>query len=104
MDKFRLDGKTALITGGSKGIGLAIAKAFAHRGAEIVLVSRGIPSVILLRSSMRDEDFENYLDKFFEEIGDGRKLILGISDTTPPAADFQRILRIGEKAASFVVK
>ena len=34
---FDLTGKTALITGGTHGIGLAIAKALAHAGAEIVI-------------------------------------------------------------------
>ncbi len=40
MDKFRLDGRRALITGGSRGIGLGIARAMAAAGAELVLVSR----------------------------------------------------------------
>lgn len=37
---FRLDGKTALITGGGSGIGRAIAHALSDAGAEIVLVGR----------------------------------------------------------------
>ena len=37
----RLDGKTALITGGSKGIGLAIATRFAESGADVALLARG---------------------------------------------------------------
>lgn len=38
--ELRLDGKTALITGGSRGIGLAIAWRFAEAGANVMLSSR----------------------------------------------------------------
>ena len=42
LDQFRLNGRTALITGGSQGLGLTIAKALAEAGAKVVLVSRSL--------------------------------------------------------------
>lgn len=41
---FRLDGKTALVTGCSKGIGKAIAEGLAEAGADIIGVSSTLPS------------------------------------------------------------
>src|SRR3546814_10195659 len=40
MDLFDLSGKTAIITGSSRGIGRALAEAFAEAGATVVISSR----------------------------------------------------------------
>lgn len=40
MDRFRLDGQVAVVTGAGKGIGAAIARAFAEVGADVVIGAR----------------------------------------------------------------
>jgi NAD(P)-dependent dehydrogenase (short-subunit alcohol dehydrogenase family) len=40
LDKFRLDGHGAVVTGGSKGLGLSMAKALTSAGAEVLITSR----------------------------------------------------------------
>jgi len=66
-----------------------------------ITVMGGIPSVALLKETMDETQFDEFLDGFFEEIGDGSHLILGISDTTPPAAEWSRLLKIRDRVEAF---
>jgi len=61
-----------------------------------VTIFGGIPSVALLEESMSDEEFERFLKNLFKEIAPGDRFILGVSDTTPPDAKFERLFRITE--------
>jgi NAD(P)-dependent dehydrogenase (short-subunit alcohol dehydrogenase family) len=54
--ELRLDGKTALVTGGSRGIGLGIARRFAEAGASVMLSSRSAESLARAAESLERLD------------------------------------------------
>lgn len=53
-DAFRLDGRIALVTGASKGIGEAMAHALARAGAHVVVTSRRQEAVEAVAAAIRD--------------------------------------------------
>ncbi|MDR1111197.1 MAG: corrinoid protein [Deltaproteobacteria bacterium] len=59
----------------------------------------GIPSNILLDDLTSEADFESYLDSMFRDLTPGDRLIVGIADTTPPQANWDRLRRIGDRVA-----
>lgn len=52
-DKFSLQGKTGLVTGGSRGIGRAIALSLAEAGADVILCSRKLPDTEKVADEVR---------------------------------------------------
>lgn len=54
---FRLDGRRALVTGASRGIGLGCAVALAEAGAHVVLAARGADALADVVAEMRTEDW-----------------------------------------------
>ncbi len=61
IEQFRMDGRVAIVTGGTSGIGLAIAKALADAGAEVVVAGRskerGDEALEVLRNDGLDAQF-----------------------------------------------
>jgi NAD(P)-dependent dehydrogenase (short-subunit alcohol dehydrogenase family) len=58
--KLELDGKVVLVTGGSKGIGLACARAFLDEGARVGIVSRGQDNLDRARAALGPDRVAGY--------------------------------------------
>ncbi|WP_409305196.1 SDR family oxidoreductase [Peribacillus sp. SCS-155] len=84
MELFSLKGKTAIITGGGRGLGEQIATGFAEAGANLVLCSRkqeaceevaekirglGVKALALKCDISNPEDVQNVIQKTVEEFG-----------------------------------
>jgi corrinoid protein of di/trimethylamine methyltransferase len=67
------------------------------RWSDKLTIFGGIPSIMLLSESTTDEEFEAYLDYFFQAIAPGKRMIVGIADSVPPKGIFERVIRIGER-------
>lgn len=57
LDRFRLDGRRALITGSGRGIGLTLARGLAEAGAAIVINDRNEEKAATLAHHFREEGF-----------------------------------------------
>lgn len=66
------------------------------RWHEKISIFGGIHSNLLLEEATSEEEFHNYMDEFFKVIAPGDHFIVGIADTTPPNAKFDRLREIGD--------
>jgi NAD(P)-dependent dehydrogenase (short-subunit alcohol dehydrogenase family) len=71
LDLFRLDGKVAIVTGASSGLGVAFAQALAEAGADVVLGARRVDRLEQTRRLVEDA---------------GRRAVVVQTDVSDPAA------------------
>lgn len=117
----KLEGKRALITGGSSGIGLAVAKLFVHEGAQVVITGRrqqeldeAVGTLGAGATGFRgDVSSLDDLDRLYEEVGrQGRIDVLvanaGLAEfallSSLSEEHFDRLFSVNVKGTVFTVQ
>jgi NAD(P)-dependent dehydrogenase (short-subunit alcohol dehydrogenase family) len=105
---FDLSGKAIVVTGGSSGLGRAMAEAFARSGAEVVVVSRSLESCEAVAAGIRDaggralarachvgrwDALEPLVDSIYDELG-RVDVLVNNAGSSPP---YGRLSDIGEE-------
>lgn len=106
LDRFRLDGKVAIVTGGGQGIGRATALALAEAGADVVVAARtaadvqavadeaaalGRRALAVAADVMEDADLDRIVATAVGELGRLDLLVNNAGGTPPrPALDTSR--------------
>ncbi len=57
----------------------------------------GLVQSLLSPATASLDDLNTYLDYFFKAVAPGKRLIMSVADTTPPNADFDRLVLVGER-------
>jgi NAD(P)-dependent dehydrogenase (short-subunit alcohol dehydrogenase family) len=115
LDRFRLDGKVAVITGASSGLGVAFAEGLAEAGADIAICARRVEKLEQTRSRVeatgrrciavpadvaKPEDCQRFVDAAVSELGRVDILInnAGIGTAAPATREqpdeFRRVIDI----------
>ncbi|MBE51782.1 MAG: oxidoreductase [Acidimicrobiaceae bacterium] len=120
-----LNGKTAIVTGGSRGIGKSIAKTFSQHGAKVIITSRKIDSCKLVTKEITDNggiahpvaahmgdlaDIEMLVDTTVEVFGGidiivnnaANPLMKGVGEITPEA--WEKALNTNLRGPVFLVQ
>ena len=72
LEKFRLGGKTAVVTGGGQGIGLACVEALAEAGARVVIADRDTKVADAARAEMKKKGYDT--DVVAMDVTDSRRV------------------------------
>jgi 7-alpha-hydroxysteroid dehydrogenase len=117
IDRFRLDGKTAIVTGSGRGIGAATALAFAEQGANVVLTARTAEQIeavaeqarsfgaqaVTVPGDVNDDAFlESLVERAVGELG-GVDIVVNNAGGSMPQAFLDTSMRSFEKAFHFNV-
>src|SRR3954468_15791833 len=125
IDRFRLDGKVAVVTGASSGLGVAFAAGLAEAGADVAICARRVERLEQTREQVeaqgrrclavpadvaRPEDCERVVSETVEQLGKVNVLVnnAGIGTAVPATREspdeFRRVIDINLNGSYFMAQ